>query len=252
MVFDQSVRGLSVGAPIDFLGIDLGSVQSMQLQYDARRKRYPMEVIADIYPLRLGVVRNAMLDTAATEPTADTLFLKRLVENGLRAQLRSGNLLTGQQYIALDFMPKAPPATLGIDGRAPLVPTVPGTLSELQPQIADIVAKISKVPFDEIAHDLQSTLGQARDTIRQLTPEAQKALAEVQRTLGSVQESLERVDRGLLDPSAPVQRNVEQTMLELQRAAQSLRVLGDYLQRHPESLLRGKPADPALPGDKPR
>src|SRR5438105_4353407 len=109
MVFDHSVRGLSVGAPIDFLGIELGNVQSLQLQYDAQRKRYPMEVTADIYPLRLGAVRNAMLDTAATEPTADTLFLKRLVDNGLRAQLRSGNLLTGQQYIALDFIPKAPP-----------------------------------------------------------------------------------------------------------------------------------------------
>jgi paraquat-inducible protein B len=252
MVFDHSVRGLSVGAPVDFLGIELGTVQSLQLQYDAQRKRYPIEVKADIYPLRLGAVRNAMLDTAATGPTADTLFLKRLVDNGLRAQLRSGNLLTGQQYIALDFIPKAPPARLDMNGGLPLVPTVPGTLSELQPQIADIVAKISKVPFDEIGRDLQSTLGQARTTIGQLTPEAQKALAEVQRTLASVQESLARLDRGVLDPSAPMQRNAEQTMLELQRAAQSLRVLGDYLQRHPESMLRGKPADPALPGDKPR
>ncbi len=252
MVYDQSVRGLSIGAPVDFLGIEIGTVTSMQLQYDAQRKRYPMEVIADIYPLRLGAVRNALLDTAATEPSADTLFLKRLVDNGLRAQLRSGNLLTGQQYVALDFMPKAPHATLVINGRPPLVPTVPGTLSELQPQIAEIVAKISKVPFDEIGRDLQATLSQARTTIQQLTPEAQKALAEVQRTLTSVQQSLARLDRNVLDSSAPVQRNVEQTMLELQRAAQSLRVLGDYLQRHPESLLRGKPADAALPGDKPK
>jgi paraquat-inducible protein B len=253
MVFDQSVRGLSVGAPIDFLGIELGSVTTMQLQYDARRKRYPMEVVADIYPLRLGAVRNAMLDTTATEPSADTLFLKRLVENGLRAQLRSSNLLTSTQYVALDFVGKTSHASLVIEnGKPPLVPTVPGTLSELQPQIAEVVAKLSKVPFDEIGRDLQGTLGQARNTIRQLTPEAQKALAEVQRTLTSVQDSLARIDRNLLDPSAPVQRNAEQTMIELQRAAQSLRVLGDYLQRHPESLLRGKPADPALPGDKPR
>jgi len=253
MVYDHSVRGLSIGAPIDFLGIELGSVTSMQLLYDPVRKRYPMEVVADIYPLRLGAVRNALLDTAATQPSADTLFLKRLVDNGLRAQLRSGNLLTGQQYVALDFVDKAPRATLIINnGRAPLVPTVPGTLSELQPQIAEIVAKVSKVPFDEIGRDLQATLGQARNTIRQLTPEAQKALAEVQRTLTSVQESLARLDRNVLDPSAPVQRNVDQTMIELQRAAQSLRVLGDYLQRHPQSILRGKPPDPALPGDKPR
>jgi paraquat-inducible protein B len=106
------------------------------------------------------------------------------------------------------------------------------------------------VPFDEIGRDLQSTLGQARTAIARLTPEAQKALAEVQRTLGSVQESLNRIDRNLIDESAPLQRNVEQTMIELQRAAQSLRVLGDYLQRHPESILRGKAADPPVGGQE--
>jgi paraquat-inducible protein B len=246
MVFDQSVRGLSVGAAIDFLGIDIGTVQSMSLQYDAGRKRYPMEVTAEIYPLRLGAIRNAMLQDAITAEDADIRFLKALVENGLRGQLRTANLLTGAQYIALDFIPKATPAHLGASHDAPLVPTVPGTLSELQPQIAEIVAKISKVPFDEIGRDLQGTLRQAQASIRQLTPEAQKALAEVQRTLSSVQESLNRLDRNLLDETSPVQRNAEQTLIELQRAAQSLRMLSDYLQRHPESILRGKKADPPL------
>jgi len=70
--------------------------------------------------------------------------------------------------------------------------------------------------------------------------------------LTAVQESLNRLDRNLLDDSAPMQRNVEQTMTELQRAAQALRTLGDYLQRHPEAILRGKPADAPLTGDKPR
>ena len=251
MVFDQSVRGLAVGSPVDFLGIDIGTVQSMHLKPD-RHGRYPMEITADIFPLRLGAVRDAVLGPDIGDPQANTLLLRRLVDNHLRAQLRSGNLLTGQQYVALDFDAKAPRAALTVSDGPPLVPTVPGAFSDIQPQIAEIVAKISKVPFDDIGRDLRSVLRQADTTIRQLTPEAQKSLAEVQRTLAAVQESLGRIDRNLLDPSAPVQRNIEQTMGELQRAAQSLRVLGDYLQRHPESLLRGKPADPALPGDKPR
>jgi paraquat-inducible protein B len=233
---------------VDFLGIDIGTVQAMTPQYDARRKRFPMAVTADIYPLRLGSVRRAMLQDATTAPDADLRFLRMLIDNGFRAQLRTGNLLTGTQYVALDFTPKAAPARLDTSGPEPLMPTVPGTLSELQPQIAEIVAKISKVPFDEIAHDLQSTLRQAQTTIQQLTPEAQKALADVQRTLGSVQQSLNRLDRNVLDDSAPMQRSVEQTMLELQRTAQSLRVLGDYLQRHPEAILRGKREDPPLNG----
>lgn len=253
MVFDHSVRGLAVGAPVDFLGIEIGNVQAMSLQYDRQRNRYPMEVIANVYPLRLGGVRNAMLPDAGADASADLRFLKALVDSGLRAQLRTGNLLTGQQYVALDFIAKTPRTTLDTSGRYPLLPTVPGTLSELQPQIAEIVAKVSKVPFDEIGRDLQATLGQARSAIRQLSPEAQKALVDVQHTLAAVQESLQRLDRSVLDENAPVQRNAEQTMLELQRAAQSLRALGDYLQRHPESLLRGKRPDPPLaPQEKPK
>jgi paraquat-inducible protein B len=254
MIFDQSVRGLSVGAPIDFLGIDIGIVHSMQLQYDAQRKRYPMEVVADIYPLRLGSIRQSMLGAQSAAADADLQLLRMLVDNGLRAQLRTANLITGTQYVALDFTPKAAPARLDTAGAVPRVPSVPGAFNDLQPQLAEIVAKISKVPFDEIGRDLQQTLRQAQGSIRQLTPEAQKALAEVQRTLASVQESLQRLDRNVLDETAPMQRNVEQTMGELQRAAQALRQLGEYLQRHPESLLRGKRADPPLtpPGDKAR
>ena len=133
-------------------------------------------------------------------------------------------------------------------------------LNKLQPQIADIVQRLSKIPFDDIARGVQGTLAQvsvAVAAIGQLTPEAQKALVEVQRTLTEVQRtlttaqsSLQRLDRNLLDDTAPVQRSVDQTLSELQRAAQSLRVLTDYLQLHPEALLRGKPADPTTLPDK--
>jgi len=246
MVFDQSVRGLALGSPVDFLGLELGTVRSFSVVRDRRRGRFPVEVVADIYPARVGAAHDALTQVPAADAAAHVEFLKRLVDHGLRAQLRTGNLLTGQLYVALDFIPKAPPATLDTRGPAVTVPTAPGTLANVQPQIAEIVSKLSKVPFEEIGHDLRGTLGQASEAIRRLTPEAQQALAEVQRTLGAVQQSLDRLDRNLLDSSAPVQRNVEQTLNDLQRAAQSLRALGDYLQRHPEAVLRGKPADPAL------
>ncbi len=259
-VFDQSVRGLSVGAPIDFLGVEIGEVRAIRPGYDAQRKRYPMEVTADVYPLRLGAVRGALVEAPPGQgPGQDrdqrqrdrrelnVRLFQRLVENGVRAQLRTGNLLTGQMYVALDFVPKSRPATLAMADGVPQVPTVPGTLSDVQPQIAEIVAKINKVPFDDIGRDLRTTLAQAREAISKLSPEAQQSLAEVRKTLEAMQGSLGKFDRNLLDPDAPVQRNVEQTMTDLQRAAQSLRVLTDYLQRHPESLLRGKPADPPLP-----
>jgi paraquat-inducible protein B len=222
-------------------------VMAVRLDYDPKRKRFPVEVEAEIFPTRLGAVREALRDPADTEAQRDTALLQRLVASGLRAQARTGNLLTGGMYVALDFPPKAARATLDTETAIPAIPTVPGTLADVQPQIAEIVAKINKVPFDEIGRNLNETLVQARTAIDQLGPDAQASLAEVRRTLQSVQETLARADRQLLDPSAPIQRNAEQTLLDLQRAAQSLRVLADYLQRHPESLLRGKPADEKIP-----
>lgn len=259
MTFDGTVRGLAAGAPVDFLGVEVGKVRSFTLQYDAARKRYPVQVVADIYPMRFGAVRQALAPPGADEREAGTALLGKLVESGLKAQLRTGNLLTGQLYVALDFMPRSETARIATVGNDLVLPTAPGTLATLQPQIADIVAKVSRIPFDEIGakvnripfeeigRDLRQTMRGAREAIDKLSPEAQKSLAEVTRTLGRAQASLDRLDRNLLDPSAPVQRQVEDTLGELQRAAEALRTLADYLQRHPESLLRGKPADPKVP-----
>jgi paraquat-inducible protein B len=247
MVFDQTLRGLAIGAPVDFLGIEIGTVTAVRLDYDAKRNRFPVEVEADIFPARLGAVREALRSPGDDEAQRDITLLKRLVASGLRAQARTGNLLTGQMYVALDFPGRTTRASLDTERPVPAIPTVPGTLADVQPQLAEIVAKLNKVPFDDIGRNLDNTLTQARSAIAQLGPEAQASLADVRRTLTSVQETLARADRQLLNPSAPLQRNAEQTLLDLQRAAQSLRVLADYLQRHPESLLRGKPEDAKLP-----
>nr|HET7860399.1 MlaD family protein [Caldimonas sp.] len=245
MSFDQSVRGLVPGAAIDLLGVEIGRVRTVTLDYDAKTRRFPVEVVGEIYPLRLGPVRGALLRDVHN--AGDAVVLEKLVADGLRAQLRTGNLLTGQLYVALDFLPgRSRTATLSDDG-AVRMPTVGGTLSELQPQIAEIVSKVSKIPFDEIGRDLRTTLASASKAIDQLSPEAQKALAEVQRTLQRTQATLESLERNVADPGAPVQRNLEETLLELQRTSRALRLLSDYLQQHPEALLRGKPADAPLP-----
>jgi paraquat-inducible protein B len=265
MIFDQTARGLAENAPIDFLGVDIGRVRTVSLDYDAKRERFPVRVLAEIYPLRLGAVRGAFFKGTEGDSAAELAVLKTMVERGLRAQLRTGNLLTGQLYVALDFGPKTTRASPSIADGVIELPTAPGTLSEVQSQVADILQKMSKVPFEQIGNNLAATLGQANTAIAQLTPEArkalaeasaaiarltpeaQKALAEVERTLSRAQASLDSLDRNVTSQNAPLQRNIEETMEELHRAAQSLRILSDYLQLHPESLLRGKPGDPALP-----
>jgi paraquat-inducible protein B len=270
MVFHQSMRGLVAGAPIDLLGVEVGIVRSVSLLADPATRTLPVEVLADIFPPRLGAMRERFL---ARQPGRnDRMLLNRLVERGLRAQVRTGNLLTGRLYIALEFTPKPIKASLDINEAVLSVPTVPGALADVQPQVAEIVARLSRVRFDEIGTDLQNalkavsaataslqtTLASADSSIKQLTPEAQAAIADMRQalatanqTLASAQETLRSAEANLTDSQAPLQRNAAQALAEVQRAAQSLRVLADYLQRHPETLLRGKPDDPPpTTGDK--
>jgi paraquat-inducible protein B len=260
MVFDQTQRGLAAGASVDMLGVDVGTVRSVALR-DGAKGGIAVEVLADVFPQRLGNIRRQFKPVPGAPGSADAQFVKRAIDNGLRAQVRTGNLLTGQLYIALDFVPKAAPASVDTRSEFLAIPTVRGTLADLQPQIADIVARLGKVKFDEIGSDLQTTLrsasaagdglqqtlASANAAIKQLSPEAQKALADVSKTLATAQTALVNLDRNALHSDAALQRNLNQTLQELQRAAQALRVLADYLQQHPEAIVRGKSAD-ADPG----
>jgi len=271
MMFKQSLRGLVEGAPIDLLGVEFGSVRSVVLQPSGSLQSLPVEVLGDVYPKRLGALRSRFVGQDAAR--GDRQMLKQLIDNGLRAQVRTGNLLTGRLYIALEFVPK--PAKVSYDAAAPVptLPTVPGAFSDVQPQVAEIVARLSRVRFDEIGSDLQSalrslnkataslqaTLDSADTSINKLTPDAQAAIADMRQalatanqTLASAQQTLRSAETNLTDAQSPIQRNANQTLAELQRAAQALRVLADYLQRHPETILRGKPDEPVPAGAEKR
>ncbi|HSC01526.1 MAG TPA: MlaD family protein, partial [Burkholderiaceae bacterium] len=271
MVFKQSLRGMVSGAPIDLLGVEFGTVRSVSLQPNASTKGLPVEVLADVYPRRLGAMRERFV--AADAANGDRTMLKKLVEQGLRAQVRTGSLLTGSLYIALEFMPKPVPAPFDVAAAVPTLPTVPSALADVQPQLAEIVARMSRVRFDEIGSDLQealkaasqataslqSTLASADTTLKQLTPEAKAAMAEMRQALASAnqamasaQATLRSAETNITDAQSPLQRNANQALAELQRAAQALRVLADYLQRHPETILRGKPDEPLPPGAEKR
>jgi paraquat-inducible protein B len=164
----------------------------------------------------------------------------------MRAQLRTGNLLTGQVYVAMDFFTDAKPAKLDPNQYPLELPTQPNRLDELQSQVADIARKLNQVPFEEIGADLRKslaaldkTLGSTEQLARRLsndvTPEMAAALKDVRQTLRSAEKTIA--------DDAPLQQDLRQTLQEVTRAAGSLRVLTDYLERHPESLIRGKPED---------
>ncbi|KAG0163256.1 hypothetical protein DFQ30_000459 [Apophysomyces sp. BC1015] len=235
--FNQSLRGLSVGAPVDFRGIVLGQVRSIGIDYDPVKKVFLMPVTVDLYPDRLGLRVRKALHEGGAHARASTV--ESLVKSGLRAQLRTGNLITRQLYVALDLFPNAPPAKVDMRRTPVELPTVPNTLDELQLQVADIVKKLDKVPFDEIGAHLNSALKNADGLFRQidtqLAPQARDTLSVVKRTFDAAESSLQQ--------GSPLQTDVRQALQQLTRTLQSLNALSDYLERHPESLLRGKGRD---------
>ncbi|MEX3985490.1 intermembrane transport protein PqiB [Paraburkholderia sp. EG287A] len=237
MNFNQSLRGLAVGATVDFRGIELGKVTNIGVDYDPKAKNFTMPVTIELYPDRLG---KRFRDTIRSEGvTQRREILQRLVERGLRGQLRTGNLLTSQLYVALDFFPNAPAVKLDIRKDTVELPTIPNTLDELQLQVADITRKLDKVPFDEIGNNLNSALKNADGLFKQLNtqvaPEARDTLSAAKQTFSSAQATLQQ--------DSPLQSDVHSALKELTRTLQSLNMLADYLERHPEALLQGKPGE---------
>lgn len=244
MRFNQSLRGLAVDAPVEFLGVPFGRVVSINLDFDEKTQTFPTIVGAVVYPARLGKAHDKLVALARARGDDEQMsqMMGRLVEHGLRAQARTGNLLTGQLYIAMDFLPKAP--KVAFDGTAkPLeIPTAPGDLDKIQQQIADIVGKLQKVPFDSIGKNLDQSLAELNRTLKQVNG---SVLPEVKNTLKGAQQTLGTANNAFA-PDAPLQQNLGGTLQELQRAARSLRVLTDYLGDHPDALLRGRRADDKL------
>ena len=237
LVFKESVRGLLPGAAIDFRGIVIGEVVAISVDYDPVKKDVNVPVYVQLYPDRLRSRYRKLSPT--TNPIASTELLGKLIERGLRAQLRTGNLLTGQLYIALDFFPKSAKVNFDFNKNPLEIPTIPGSLQELQATLASIASKLDKVPFEAIGTDLRQTLQGANKLINQLDteilPEARGTLTEARRTLLSIERTLAA--------DSPLQQNAHETLREVARAAASFRALSDYLERHPESLIRGKKDD---------
>ena len=241
--FNQSLRGLSPGAPVDFRGVVIGEVKSIGVEFDRAEREFRMPVLIQIYPDRL---RRGANNEAPESKYTQEQRLRFLIEKGLRAQLRNGNLLTGQLYVAFDFFPKSPAVKVDISKVPVELPTVANSLDELQSQVQEIASKINKVPFEQLGADMRTALATLNKTLasaEQLTktlnndvsPEITAAMKDARKTINSAERTLAQ--------DSPLQQDVRQTLQELTRAAGSVRVLTDYLERHPESLLRGKPDD---------
>jgi paraquat-inducible protein B len=240
LYFAESLRGLLPGAPIDFHGITIGEVKSVDLEFDAETEHFRFPVVIDLYPDRLrSKVRGGAMQRPPTE-AEEHARLNALVAQGLRAQLRTGNLLTGQLYIALDFFPQAVKANLDWDQSPPQLPTTQGTFGELQAMVGGLTKKLDAIPIDRISKELEGTLADTRTLLKRLDADVAPAARDV---MGDASKTLQAA-QATLASDAPLQADLRQTLQELTRATASMRDLLDYLQRHPEAFIRGKQGEP--------
>lgn len=234
--FPQSVRGLKVGAPVDFRGMELGKIVDIDLEFDPQAQRFYARVKAELYPLRFGEAYESLMKIDPGSEYPGAALLGPLVKHGLRGQIRASNLLTGQQYVALDFFPEAEAVEFNARKVPVTIPTISGSFDRLQQQISSIVGKLDAVPFDGIGNDLRSSLEAMTKLLSRLEGELAPQATDMLKT---TQKSLKQVEK-LLSDNSPMNSNIERTMREITNAAKSLRTLADYLQTHPTALIRGR------------
>jgi len=241
LYFDQSVRGLSVGAPVDFRGVVIGDVARVSLDYNRARASLRPAVEINIYPERLAA--SLREPAPALDPAERHAMWRRFIERGLRAQLRTANLITGNLYVTLDMFPKERPVKVKAGAEPIEIPTLPGGFEELQTSVANVMKKVEQIPFNEIAGELRTTMKTLDGTLREvnglvtqlgteIAPDLREALKEARATLDRAQQ--------VLAQDSPVQGDLRTTLRDVSRAAQSMRNLADYLERHPEAILRGR------------
>ncbi len=271
--FPESVRGLQIGSPVTFRGVPLGQVTAIEAYMVRKDAGIDIEVT---YQVNLDRVHDPAGTVRELKSQGPGEAAKFLVDKGLRAELQSTSLVTGQLYIDLDFHPGSPPRVVDIPTSHPQIPTAPTKMQVLSERVERFASALSELPYDEIARNLSDTLAAFRDLAR--APEVKSALAaagtagrDLSRTLGNVDrlvgevrgkvseadvkmvvrdlhDTLEAAQRGLTQIQATLagtsgaQREFSHTLSEIARAAAAVRVLAEYLERNPSSVLEGKPA----------
>lgn len=231
LIFRQSIRGLKVGSPVEFRGVPIGEVIDIGAEINTRTLEFTAPVTIELDAARMGV-KMIGPQFAGTPQQLRHELIERLVAKGARAQLRKANLLTGGVYIDFERFPDAPPARLDWSQTPVELPTIAGELELTEQRLIAVLHKLEEVPMKEIGEDLRRT---AADLDKVLVS-ADSALQKADRLLGNA-------DR-MVEPESVLGTQLGMALEEITRAAQSLRSLADYLERHPEALIRGKPGGP--------
>ena len=256
--FPGSIQGLQAGAPVLLRGLTVGHVAAVRLEYDEATQELRIPVDIDFEP-DLVARTYSVVDGKPMDEAAVRKLIATQVEKGLRARLASGNLLTGQKLVSFDYAPGVPPSPGSERSELPTVAS--SDLDSIMASAGVVMEKVSALPLDALIADLRGTLQSVSGLAG--SPDLARSLAALAKALGSADALMRDADRQLPDLVKSLrgvataaqgtlnsangllgggggQADLAGVMRQLNDAARSFRVLADYLERHPEALLRGK------------
>ncbi len=254
----NSIKGLGIGSEVDMYGIQIGEVTDTQLELDPKTGTARVRVGMEIQPER--AFTNSELD-GETPPE----IARHLVANGMRAQISSASFITGSSLIEFAFVPNATPATIRMEGDTIILPSEKGGISGITDSLSDVAAKLDALPLAQIADHLDSLLAGASDRVN--SADLKTAIHNLSGTLDSIRHLADKANHGLTpvlqklpamsdqlqatlahandvlasyNGSSDFGTTLDQTLRQLNDMARSLRLLADYIDRHPNSLVFGR------------
>jgi paraquat-inducible protein B len=259
--FPGSVKGLAPGSEVTMHGLQVGQVTDVRLEFDRAKDIIVAPVRYEIEPERIVGVGQRVFKT-------DQESVGAVLKQGLRASLQSASLITGQQVIALDFVPDAPEVAVTMEGEDFVLPTTEGGgFAGLASSANDLLGKVNSIPFDQIGASLNGILKSVNDMTQ--GPQIKKALTDLTAMIASAQGMIQRLDTKQLPElvvglektltsanklvlsldngygdNTKFNRDLDRLMVQANDAVRSIRALTDLLARHPEALIKGRPEGP--------
>jgi len=238
--FSGSVNGLGVGAAVKSRGVHIGEVTGMRI----RLAQSPSDTRIPVF-VELNGKRMRELG-AANEPTSQ--LVDELIRQGLRARLESQSFVTGQLYVNLDIFPGSPLHLLHPQGGYPEIPTIPTPVEEATKALSSLLVQLKEADIAGTARSLSSAVEGVNRLVN--TPSVAHTLAELPSTVASVRRLMQELDvrveklggdlQSTLAARGPVLVELQRTFVDVQRAAQAVRLLAEFLQRNPNALIVGK------------
>jgi paraquat-inducible protein B len=233
--FEGSVRGLDIGAPVEVQGIKIGRVVDFHLVVDAAKNTVRVPVVCEIDIARVGIINQP------PEEAGKGRLMTDLVERGLRAQLRTSSFITGQLLVAFDFFPDAPPAKIVATDTYPLIPSVPAQMEGLTRSVSQTLDKLAALPLEDIAVNARKTLESAQQLMSNANAQTTPLLASLRQTSAAADSVLKSMGAAYGSDSQ-IRGELASLLRQLQETLRSAQSLTNYLEQHPDSVLRGKSA----------